>query len=55
MKLFDVDAVELFDDTLLSYDVTADGQRFLFLEPVAESPDASATLTLLQNWRALLP
>jgi len=32
-----------------------DGKRFLFLEAVDDNSGASASVTLLQNWRALLP
>ena len=36
----------------IRYDVTADGQRFLFALPTAEA--ASPTITVVLNWPAVL-
>jgi hypothetical protein len=36
------------------YDVTSDGQRFLFLEPAKVAGQEDAAVTLVQNWPALL-
>jgi hypothetical protein len=41
--------VELFD-TDGQYDVTRDGQRFLFVEPLEE--DKSAPMIVVLNWQA---
>jgi len=54
---FEVGAVRpLFDvagaDVLTSYDVSADGQRFLINMPVERPP--SLSITLVVNWPALL-
>ena len=36
------------------YDVTSDGQRFLFLEPARVAGQEEASITLVQNWPTLL-
>ena len=37
-----------------TYDVALDGQRFLLLVPQGDDPAGTASVTLLQGWRALL-
>lgn len=42
------------NDAGYDYDVTADGQRFLINRLGAEQTEATAPLTLVVNWPALL-
>jgi Tol biopolymer transport system component len=37
-----------------SFDITADGERFLILEGVGQSDDAGSAVVVIQNWPGLL-
>jgi hypothetical protein len=48
--LFDLSAVKMGLGSYLGYDVTADGQRFLFVSQIAEP--AASSLAVVVNWTA---
>jgi len=53
VHLFDLN-VAVTSDNSYTYDATADGRRFLVLEPTEDDEGEEATTTLLQGWRGLL-
>ncbi len=53
VKLFGVGANAL-EDSGYTFDVTPDGKRFLFLEPLDDEGDAGIAVTLVQGWQRLL-
>ena len=53
VKLFPT-RLTLFDRFLYSYDISADGERFLVMEPVDKVGDADVSVMLVQGWERLL-
>jgi Tol biopolymer transport system component len=52
VTLFALD-VNVTPDGYYNYDVSSDGQKFLFLGPVEGASEETGTVTLVQHWRAL--
>jgi len=52
VNLFTLD-VNITPDGYYNYDVSPDGQRFLFLGPVEGASEETGMVTLVQQWRAL--